>query len=293
MKRALVFGTCCSALLACGGTIDSSGDKEGAGATTPRAPVAESPPVEPQPGVGAAPQEQSASQGVGLIVLGNVGQYQGAVGAQFYASSTTIPDPCPKGQLVGPCLISPQCATPQAVPGVSAGTLSFTGSQWSASSTSLTLASDGTYETPLQQTLFSPGTTLTVSATGGDAPAFSGLAIDAPSPVTVTTTAPGGFGAISTTADLPIQWTGGQAGALLTVYFNEETTGPVQPTTVACAFDASLGQATIPQAALAPLAGLKDAIMNWDQTVSKQFDVAGWSLQVQASADLFGSASFE
>jgi hypothetical protein len=33
--------------------------------------------------------------------------------------------------------------------------------------------------------------------------------------------------------------------------------------------------------------------MNWDQTVSKQFDVSGWSLQVQASADLFGPASFE
>jgi hypothetical protein len=230
---------------------------------------------------------------VGLIELGNVGQYQGGVGAQFYAAATTIPTSCPQGQPVGPCLVYPQCANTQAVPGVSAGTLSLAGSEWSASSTSMTLGSDGTYDTPLQQTLFSAGTTLTVSATGGEAPAFSGLAIDAPSTVTLTTSAPGGFGAISTTADLPIQWTGGQAGAQLTVTFNEMTTGPSLPTTVACTFDASLGQATIPQAALAPLAGLKQAIMNWDQTVSKQFDVAGWSVQVLASADLFGPASFE
>jgi hypothetical protein len=226
-------------------------------------------------------------------VLGNVGQYQGVVGAQFYASATTIPTSCPQGQPVGPCLVYPQCANSGTVPGVSAGTLSLTGSEWSAGSTSLALRSDGTYDTPLQQTLFSPGTTLTVSATGGDAPAFSGLAIDSPSTVTVTTSAPGGFGAISTTADLPIQWTGGQAGAQLTVTFSEMTIGPEAPTTISCTFDASLGQATIPQAALAPLAGLKQAIMNWDQTVSKQFDVAGWSVQVQASADLFGPASFE
>jgi hypothetical protein len=232
---------------------------------------------------------------VGLITLENVGQYQGAVGAQFYASATTIPASCLQAQPVGPCLVYPSCANPQAVPGVSAGTLSLAGSQWSASSASLTLGSDGTYDTPLLQTLFSPGTTLTVSATGGDAPAFSGLAIDAPSAVTVTTSAPGGLGAISTTADLPIQWTGGQAGAQLTLYFNEMTSGPSTgvPTTVACTFDASLGQATIPQAALAPMAGQKQAIMNSVQTVSKQFNVAGWSLQVQASVDLFGDASFQ
>lgn len=79
------------------------------------------------------------------------------------------------------------------------------------------------------------------------------------------------------------------------MFFSAMTTGPSaeEPTTVACTFDASLGQATIPQAALAPLAGVKQAIMNWDQTVSKQFDVAGWSLQVLATADLFGPASFE
>jgi hypothetical protein len=232
---------------------------------------------------------------VGFIGLGNIGQYQGVIEAQFYASATTIPSSCPQAQPVAPCLISPQCANPQAVPGVSAGTLSLAGSQWSASSASLTLGSDGTYDTPLLQTLFSPGATLTVSATGGDAPAFSGLTIDAPSTVTVTTTAPGGFGAISTTADLPIQWTGGQAGAQLTVYFNEMPTAPSteEPMIVACTFDASLGHATIPQAALAPLAGRKQAIMNSRQIVSKQFNVAGWSLQVVASADLFVDASFE
>ena len=231
---------------------------------------------------GADAEASVATFGVGLISLVNLGQGQGGISAEFYPGVTQVPTACP-GATYGPCVVWPSRAYSPAPGAVGAGTLTVTGTAWG--STAVTPGPGELYDTN-GGALFGPGATLSVSGTGGTAPAFASTPVAGPPNVMLTVPA-----TISTASDLQVSWMGGQSGAQVTVSFSMMSQGPV-PLTL-CTFDAAAGQGTVPQAALASLAGTSNGISNWSQTVTTSFVASGWTIQVQATTDAFMGVSFQ
>jgi hypothetical protein len=139
---------------------------------------------------------------------------------------------------------------------------------------------------------FTAGQTLTVSASGATVPAFGPQSIVAPAlPVLVAPTPVSGFYRIPTSADLVVEWTGGQAGGTFTF----SAVGADGAQYLSCQWPASLGHATVPQAILAPFAGTSNdgASIQYQQQVATTFTAGQYSISVTAQQYGTGQLMFE
>jgi hypothetical protein len=181
-------------------------------------------------------------------------------------------------------------------PIVSAGTLTLSGGTMG---TGVTLApGDGPanpdfYAYNDDSTLFfSAGQTLTVSASGATVPAFGPESIVAAAlPVLVAPTPVSGFYRIPTSADLVVEWTGGQAGGTFTF----SALGADGTRYLSCEWPALLGQGTIPRAILAPFAGTSNdgASIQYQQQVATTFTAGEYTISVTAQQYGTGQLVFE
>ena len=134
------------------------------------------------------------------------------------------------------------------------------------------------------RSVFDPGDILYVNTTGGDVPAFQGSVMG---PGCVSLTAPQQINhayVISTSQDLQISWTGGQAGAVVHVDMNSQHTQAAEIVDVFCSFQATAGSVTVPQAALAYLANGSPSLSNFGayQEMSSVVDAGSYQINVLA-----------
>jgi len=107
------------------------------------------------------------------------------------------------------------------------------------------------YQSSQTDVTFTAGATATVSATGGDVPAFDGKTAKVPADITVGTD----YATIDYTKDMTVTWTGGTDGKVGVTLVAADTS----IATIACTFDASAGTGTIPKAAFASFPKCDDA----------------------------------
>jgi len=234
------------------------------------------------------------------------GTYRGLIQAYFYRAGqrgyayqersldflASSDDGC-QPITTGPCtIVTNACLAETAACGVpSAGVISD--SDPGSSDMELKPNPNGTYtlENVVGSPLFVAGDVVTVEAAGGDVAPFL-QNIVAPGCITMTApaTPDGGtiYGryAISTASDFQVSWTGGEAGALVGVTLAGEEGKSGVEVAVTCSFDATAGQGTIPQAAIASLAGGPGSFFIYqERRVAQQ---AG-SFHVETVARNFGS----
>jgi hypothetical protein len=140
--------------------------------------------------------------------------------------------------------------------------------------------------------LLHAGETLTVSASGATVPAFGPASIVAPAlPVLVAPVAVSGFYRIPTSADLVVEWTGGEAGGTFS-FFAQGADGTQY---LECEWPASLGQGTIPRAMLAPFAGTSNdgATVGYAQQVATSFTAGEYTISMTAQQYGTGQLMFE
>jgi hypothetical protein len=183
----------------------------------------------------------------------NLSGYVGLESTETYGSTSVLfrteePSNPPTVSTVGPCVISEgQFLRVDAA--VDANTITITGTH-----PDVMLVPDmySHYTDYSQQTpLFSGNEALTITANGGEVPAFTGH-LNAPSKAVMTAPVPantqlGEFLEVPSTQDLVITWTGG-SGSM-------QILAAAAATTVQCLFPASDGTGTIPHAVLAALSG--------------------------------------
>jgi hypothetical protein len=142
---------------------------------------------------------------------------------------------------------------PQIIPepsGASAGSIAISGGSIPAG-TIASVDPDDYYTYFATTALFSIGDSLSIIGSGGVVPAFGPVSVVVPPQVAVLSPVIGDGGTltISTAADLKWTWSGGTPGGSFFVNGNGVTQY------FKCRWDVSLGQATVPQAMLAGLAG--------------------------------------
>jgi hypothetical protein len=184
---------------------------------------------------------------------GGTGPIEGSVSAFSYSDSGEAgygvsagfgaSDGCTTNS-IGPCDLG-SCGTATMYP--NAGTLTLTGGMQTVT---LTPGTDGSYSDASGTTaLWNGGETLTITASGGTVPAFSG-SLRAPTPITVTGLAgaawPTAMVNVARTTDLVVTWT--PASGTVLIGIGNQTSG------MTCLFDASAGTGTIPSQALQMLA---------------------------------------
>ncbi len=166
-------------------------------------------------------------------------------------------------------------------PGVSAGTLTVSGGFIPAGTI---VPFNAGYYDAINGSLFTAGQTLTVSAPGSTVPAF---ASSITAPAVISLMLPTGF-TISTSAALSVTWTGGQAGAtVLLAGLSDDGSDQFE-----CMWDASLGQATVPQSILAGLAGQSTGTLTWGQYSTKNFTAGAYAITEEALQYGSGAANF-
>jgi hypothetical protein len=240
----------------------------------------------------------SGTTGVGVVTFSELPDSGGTFFAGFSDTVPTLAANCSAAD-AGPC-VTTSCMPPpasdagssdagpsdaSAMPAPSAGTLTLTGGVFGAKGSSVAPDNAGTYLYASPGTIFAPGDTLGVSATGGAVSAFAQQTVVATPTIVLTapTAGTGGKITIPTAQPLVVSWTGGQTGAktvlVATAVF---TSGGVASTT--CSWDASLGTGTVPTTALKPLAAAnaETSGMTWYQSADNQFTVG--SLAVTMSA---------
>lgn len=176
-------------------------------------------------------------------------------------------------------------------PGVRAGTIEVSG-VWPTPTTVDLRCDTNSYEYAASSPGFAAGQTLTVSASGANVPAFGPQGVVAPPLALLTSPAfDAGMTSVSTSADLPIAWTGGQAGAtmLLKVASN---TSPSTFSYTSCSWDASAGQGTIPAVVLKPFSGTNQQ-MSYGQYRSTAFSSGAYSISLSAMQYTGGIVSFQ
>jgi hypothetical protein len=97
----------------------------------------------------------------------------------------------------------------------------------------------------------------------------------------------GGLMAIAANQDFTLVWTGGQAGASLTMQAFADPEGVLE-----CTWPSQPGQGTIPRAALAPLSR-GSGVMYGYHHMDTMFDAGDWSIDLRATTAAFASASYE
>lgn len=153
----------------------------------------------------------------------------------------------------------------------------------------------GEYSYDLGRAPFLPGQTVGASASGAAVPAFPTANVVGPAPLTVT--APGldgGSLSVPTSQDLPIAWSGGQAGSRASFEaYGYAANSASTFLTLYCEFDAVSGQGLVPKAALAPLSGASQGALLWGQRNVVQFDAGKWSVSLTASSYVSAFATFQ
>jgi hypothetical protein len=170
----------------------------------------------------------------------------------------------------------------------SAGTLSIAevGSPFSVS----VPYSGRQYDYQVSRDLLTAGQTFTVTATGATVPAFGPVAVAAPQPVALVAPAPAssaGF-TLSTSADLVVEWTGGQSDAQMIF----QAGGGGGDNGVSCSWNGAAGQGTVPAALLAPLAP-HDGLVLYGQYKSTSVETGSYPVQVIALTHSLYLATFK
>jgi len=177
--------------------------------------------------------------------------------------------------LVDPCDVY-ICSAPATPMYASAGTVTIQGL---VQPVMLTPMTDKTYTVySAQQALYAGGETITISAPGADAPAFS-LSYTAPSRMSITSPAKPASGAkltVNRSQGFTASWTGGGAGEVF-LYIS----GPsASNTTISCGFPASSGTGTIPAAALA-MVSAGTGSFSVSSLSRKSIDIGDWRIYGQ------------
>jgi Trypsin len=196
--------------------------------------------------------------------------FQAAFGNESAGSTCTTVTTSGSCSVLSCPAASPDAGAP--TPGDNAGTLNISGGNLTAQSVSI--GTNGAYFTSSQTSGYTGGQTLTVSSTGGTVPAFGPVSIAAPTPIALNLppAGDGGVVTIPTGIDLPVTWTGGQAGDFVFL----EGSG-TNGTVVECTFTASAGQGTIPQAVLSSLSGQTGNIF-FSQDASTTFTAGTYAI---------------
>jgi len=202
----------------------------------------------PPPGDGGTSGSGSGSGGTGgtggtkagLIVV-QASPRLTVAGAVFAAVPVTD---CTTTQ-VGPCSVQ-RCANPGDVQGplASAGRITISDGHMNLTMDPDDDLSYGYAPPATGGAAFAAGATLSVSAAGGDVPAFSGKAAVLPRSLV----AKADYSAIDVSVDLVVAWTGG--GPAGSVVFFAETDDPATIGELNCSFDPAAATGTIPAAAL-------------------------------------------
>ena len=233
------------------------------------------------------------------LVFGNVNGTGSFVGV-FYPTGVTEPPWC-GAYPFGACWVY-ECPLPgMSDAGTSsqpsAGILTLTAPDVDAGNDELD-ASSGVYDYFSSSPIFSPGDMLSVSATGGEVPAFGPWTIVGPGAVSVGAPAVPTDGSdvlIPTESDLDVAWSGGQAGSTmlfeLTASFKNEGSSQIL-----CQWPAAAGSGVIPAAALATLLGPSpqaSGAMGWYEANEADFQAGSWRVQLWAENGGFASATFQ
>jgi hypothetical protein len=206
--------------------------------------------------------------------------------ASFLSGAATS---CTPTTTSGSCSFYTNC-TSTTPAGVSAGTLTISGGNLGAGVAVMPGASNQ-YTYTASSSMFSAGQTLTVSASGATVPAFGPESVAAPALAVLTSpAASGGAYTITTSADLAVAWTGGQAGAQLIL---EGTTTGTPQSYFTCTWDGALGQGTVPHAVLAGLAGQANGYLIYGQFTTTSFTSGGYSISESALPFTGGTATFQ
>ncbi|HEY8038400.1 MAG TPA: hypothetical protein VIF15_01345 [Polyangiaceae bacterium] len=205
----------------------------------------------------------------------------GQLSASF--SQIVVPGtPCvPAPTTVGPCTVGVVCSTGGQQNAAGAGAITLTGPLTPPT----TLTDPGSH--PYAEvdrphiSLFGDGETLQISATGGTVPAFSASLV-APTIATVVSPAmpdieSSNLLVLSGAADLTLAWTHGGAGQVGVLLAGG--TGSTS-TWASCAFTASAGSGTVPQAVIQTMAspGMLYVGVSNDTVV----DSGGWGITINA-----------
>jgi hypothetical protein len=154
-------------------------------------------------------------------------------------------------------------------------------------------ATDNTYQYTGTSgvTEFTAGQTLTVSASGATVPAFGPESVTAPAMIALTSPAATGSGAytITTSADLAVSWTAGQAGAQI-LFEGVNSSGTSYFT---CTWDASVGSGTVPHAVMTGLAGQTGGFLAYGQSTMTTFSAGAYSISLYALPYGGGTATFQ
>ena len=173
--------------------------------------------------------------------------------------------------------------------GLSAGTLTISGG---SIGTGVTVMPDSTntYTYQANGTLFSAGQTLTVRGSGATVPAFGPVSVVAPGlPLLIVPAATGTTYTISTKSDMKVAWSGGAPGAQMIF----EAASSNSTSYFTCLWSASLGEAVVPQAMLAPLAGQTSGYLIYGQYTATNFSAGVYSISASALPYTGGMATFQ
>jgi hypothetical protein len=168
-----------------------------------------------------------------------------------------------------------------------AGTLTITGGQISGALTLTPTNTNGSYTAPvLQSRIFSPGATLSVSATGGAVPAFSGKTVQAPPDLTVTAPAFDGQNrtSLSRAGALSVGWTGAGPGSVQVALTTSQQY--VRSVSAVCMFPAAGGGAQVPAAVMGKLDRANNTTIYGSMTITPveetAFQSGGWDIAFRA-----------
>lgn len=186
----------------------------------------------------------------------------------------------------GPCRVT-DCTTQPSDAGtptyetVGAGTIQVLGANQPLS---LTPDSGGSYTAITgQERLWSGGETLTVSASGGEVPAFQET-LFAATPVTLSSPslpAPGTPMTLSTSGPLHVAWSGGMGGTVTAMLTRSITGATTRSVMLMCTFPATDGAGTVPASAMAAIPAGPDGTFQVLGGDTKTIEPSGWTITLQ------------
>lgn len=240
----------------------------------------------------------TARYGVVAITEDSVGIPANASVVAFFAELTRAPRPNCTSGTYGPCTTL-SCVPidggliPDVIVSHGAGTVTITGTAqdggtvvfpWNNATNSYSYP----FITYRDTHLFNSGDVLTMSAAGGEVPAFSGNVV---APGTLTLTSPDsqtclpGFPASCTldrSSPLTVTWSGGVSGTAIVML--EVNTDRYTPNQVSCTVPAATGSLTIPAAALATLPAALNGTLTLESQGLTELDVGAYHLFLQLNA---------
>lgn len=250
----------------------------------------------PPPGQGVIIFSQAPDGGVGSFAAGFVV----TTAAEKLPGDCTVLDAgacvttsCPKATASDAA--APDAAAPDAAAPPNAGTLTVTGGIFGAAGSGISIDKAGTYYYQSPGNVFMPGDSLGVAGAGNEVPEFAKETVVGPATIKLTApAATAGKITIPTSADLTVTWTGGEAGAKLFFFGNAIFTSGASAN-LTCQWDASTGTATVPKAALTPMAAsnAQGSDLQWYQAAQTSFTAGAWPVTISAYTTQQGLATFQ